>query len=384
MSNRIFRLLILLSGLALLLLPGCGSSENKAANGGKEAMSEISRTHELKIAVHPFNIPFEFGSGTSVQGLGVDVGDEIAKALNVRPNWMKAETFDQVFAFVDKGEAQMAISSISVTEDRKKQGYLFSEPYYKDSGQIIVIRSNEKNIKKLSDLAGKKVGVQENSTGQQFLESQKIPNIQISKFRTLDDALVKVSGAELDAVVGDKPIVSYIIFWTYPKQLQTVGDLLTHEPYAVMTRSPEIIKVANETIKRLEQNGQLAQLTEKRFKDLKAWQEKVVQDRAAEKARQETPKSVTFRLASSAFAIDRLDGHQIHMQGSKGNFTSSHIVTSGRSGSCSVGRVPPGKYHLSLRLIQFGADIEVPADASKSLTYNINFGQGGASVQLAR
>ncbi|MBI1746187.1 MAG: amino acid ABC transporter substrate-binding protein [Acidobacteria bacterium] len=370
MAQRIVRIAFLWVGAALVLLSACTSSQN---GGGKRALSEIERGHEIKIAVHPYNIPFEFGLATSVQGIGAEVGEEIAKSLKVRTTWMKMESFDQIFTLVEKGDAQMAISSISVTEDRKKAGFLFSKPYYPDSGQIIVIRTSDKTIKNLAGLGGKKVGVQENTTGQKFLESQNIPGAQIEKFRTHDDALLKLASGEIDAFIGDKPIVSYIIFKSFPERLQTVGDLLTHEPYAVMAKDPDLLKVINESIDRMEKSGKLKEIVKSKFEDLKLWEAKQQRDREALERAKTAPKTVNFVLTSTKFPMERLDGHQIHLSGESRSFTSSHITSTGKTGRCSIGGVPPGQYQAMLEVLKFKTTVTVPADLSKSVTINLTF-----------
>lgn len=374
MEKRISPILTLLGGMALLWLAACGGHNDKEVG---DTLKEIERTHEVKIAVHPYNIPFEFGFATSVQGIGADVGEEIAKTLKTRITWAKTDSFEQVFNLIEKGEAHMAISSISVTEDRKARGFLFSQPYYTDSGQTIAAITSDKNIKKLEDLAGKKVGVQENTTGQKYLESKNLTGIQIEKFRTHDDGLLKLSSGEINAFVGDKPIISYIIFKSYQKRLHTVGDLLTHEPYAVMTKDPNLLKVINETIARLDKDGKLKEIVQKWFADYEAFIIKQQRDKAAaDKAasvKASAPKTVVFHFSSSKFPLDRLDGHQIRMSGPGGSFTSSHITTSGKSGSCSIGRVPPGNYQASLGVIRWNGGVTVPADGSSSVTVNLNF-----------
>ncbi len=147
----------------------------------------MAKNKMVRIATDAVNLPFEFGAGTGVQGFDVDIGTEIGKDLGYEVRWVKIP-FERIFDILKNGEAELVLSAISITPERKKE-FAFSEPYF-DSGNTIARRLDKPEIKDLASLSGRKVGVQNLSTGSMFMETQKTAaNVTIVKFQTLDDAL---------------------------------------------------------------------------------------------------------------------------------------------------------------------------------------------------
>ena len=62
----------------------------------------------------------------------------------------------QHLAGLDGGSYDAILSSVTITDDRKKT-YDFSDPYF-DANQAVVVRADDASIKSEADLAGKKVG----------------------------------------------------------------------------------------------------------------------------------------------------------------------------------------------------------------------------------
>src|SRR5881409_3336452 len=217
-------------------------------------MASMKKNKVVRIATDAVNLPFGFGSGTGVQGLDVDIGNEIAKDLGFEPKWIKS-TFEKMFDLLANGEVELIISTVSITPERKRD-FAFSEPYY-DSATTIARRRDNDKIKDLASLAGKKVGVQSSSTGQKLVES-RVGSAVVVKFPTLDDALGALNRTEVDAVVGDLPILTYSIYKSY-QNLITLCNRLTEEQYAVVVRKneKEILAKVNATISRLKKSNEL-------------------------------------------------------------------------------------------------------------------------------
>ncbi|HYK87836.1 MAG TPA: ABC transporter substrate-binding protein, partial [Acidobacteriota bacterium] len=224
---------------------GCGGGKE-----GPDAFSQMKKNKMVRIATDAVNLPFEFGSGTGVQGLDVDIGTEIAKDLGYDVKWVKIP-FARIFDILRNGEAEIVISAISIAADRKKD-FAFSEPYF-DSGNTIARRIDKPQIKDLASLSGKKVGVQAGRTGDKFLETQRTAaNVTVQKYPTLDDALGALNRTEIDAVVGDDPILTYSIYKSF-NNLIPLGTLLTQEQYAVVVRKgeKELLGKVNARLERL-------------------------------------------------------------------------------------------------------------------------------------
>ena len=105
---------LIMVALALSVF-GCGEAKE-----GPDASSQMKKNKMVRIATDAVNLPFEFGSGTGVQGLDVDIGTEIAKDLGYEVKWVKSP-FERLFEILKKGEVELVMSAISITPERKKE-----------------------------------------------------------------------------------------------------------------------------------------------------------------------------------------------------------------------------------------------------------------------
>lgn len=359
----------------LILFVFCLGLFTTRCGGGKEgpdAMTAMQKNKVVRIATDAVNLPFEFGSGTGVQGFDVDVGNEVSKDLGFEPKWVKSP-FERLFDILSKGEVELVISAVSITPERKKE-LAFSEPYF-ESGNTIARRRDNEKVKDLASLSGKKVGVQSSSTGHRFMESRSSTLVQ---FPTLDDALGALNRTEVEAVVGDEPILTYSIYKSFPN-LITLGTRITEEQYGVVLRKNEreLLSKVNDTIARLKKSGELDVLKKK-------WFQNVMEDAAREReelrkkdAMREGPKTVTFNFikTSGAFNMERLDGYQLSLIGSSGSFSSTPILTNGPRGSCRfTAAVPPGDYRLNMQIFRLNTTITIPKSAGSSVTFDMRIG----------
>ncbi len=344
-------------------------------------MAQMNKNKMVRIATDAVNLPFEFGAGTGVQGFDVDIGNEIAKDLGYEVKWVKIP-FEKIFDILKNGEAELIISAISITPERKKE-FAFSDPYF-SSGNTIARRRDKPEIKSLASLAGKKVGVQSGATGAAFMESQKVAaNVTIQQYPTLDDALGALNRMEIDAVVGDEPILTYSIYQSFPNLL-TLGTRLTEEQYGVVVRKPEteLLARVNNTLARLIKSGEVDALRKKWFQNVI---EEVGKQRAQmerEEALRNAPKEVVFNFikTSGGFNMDRLDGFQLVLAGARSH-QSTPILTSGNRGSCRLSAVPPGQYNLSMSIFRLNTTVTIPAIAARVITFDMNIGATITIVQ---
>jgi polar amino acid transport system substrate-binding protein len=360
----------LILGLAFSLV-GCGGEPE-----GPDAWASIEKNKVVRIATDAVNLPFEFGAGTGVQGFDIDIGTEIGKDLGHEVKWVKIP-FERLFDILKKGEAELVLSAISITEERKKE-FAFSTPYF-DSSNTIARRKDKPELKDLASLTGKKVGVQNGTTGHQFMQSQKTArNVTVVTFKTLDDALGALNRTEVDAVVGDQPILTYSIFQSFG-QLLPLDVQVTNEQYGVVVRKneKELLTKVNGTIERLKKSGELEALRKKWFQNVMEETAQMRDQMAKDEAQREAPKDITFNIVKTAgtWRMDRLDGFQMVLVGSR-SFQSTPIMTDGNRGSCRISAVPPGDYQLNMSILRMTATMKVPKVPSRSIVYDMRVGNG--------
>jgi len=82
---------------AIFLVVACREKPQPAAPKGdakqaaQPASSQSIWAKRLRIITDPVNAPLEFGLDTGVQGLEVEIGNEIGKSLGIDVKWVKAQ-----------------------------------------------------------------------------------------------------------------------------------------------------------------------------------------------------------------------------------------------------------------------------------------------------
>lgn len=239
--------------LLFLLLPGAARAQS--------ALERVRRTGELRIGTDATYPPLESAEGGQFTGFDIDLGNALARELGVRARFINA-SFDGIFPALQNGTFDAVMSSVTITPERSAS-MLFSDPYY-DSGQLIVVRNDTQGISSPEDLSGKKVGVQINTTAQFDLE--KRANVEVAKYNTIDLALLDLRNGRIEAVVGDAPVLKYMIRQSF-RELKTVGRRFTDEKFgiALAQGSDDLQQVINAALRRIRETGEYDQIHEKWF-----------------------------------------------------------------------------------------------------------------------
>ena len=247
---------MLIALVATCFLVACSGSQGVSTKTIKE-------NKKIVVATESEFAPFEFkslvnGKDTLV-GADIELAKAIGKKLGVKVEF-SVMSFDNVLASVQSGKADIAIAGISVTDERKKV-YDFSDSYY-TSNQAIILKKDSK-IKKLSQLEGKKVGVQEGTTGdiiasgEKFGEKNKvIVKTDVKRYKKGVDAVMDLKNGAIDAVVIDeKPAQEFVK--NNAKKLKLVVDSAGAEYYCIaITKGNTAYKEEiNKQIKAIKKDG---------------------------------------------------------------------------------------------------------------------------------
>ncbi|RDV84663.1 basic amino acid ABC transporter substrate-binding protein [Ammonifex thiophilus] len=239
-----------------ILFSGCGAPGSKTA-----AESQKSK---YVVATEASFAPFEFRDDKTGQITGFDI--DLMKALAATQGFdveFKDMGFDGIIAAVKTGSVDMAISAISIDEERKKQ-VNFSLPYYQ-SGLRVAVRADNQDIKTLKDLEGKKIAAQLGTTGAKFAKS--IPGAKVVEFNTANDAFMELINGGVDAFINDYPVTAYFIKQGHP-EVKVVKDICINSEFygiAVPKNRPELLQQINEGLKKLKENGQYAEIYRRWF-----------------------------------------------------------------------------------------------------------------------
>ncbi len=172
----------------------------------------------------PFE-PFEYiGDDGKIYGLDIEIAAAYAKAKGLTLV-IKNIGFDDIFAQVDAGYADIGMAGITVSADRADL-YDFTDTYFNASQKLIVAADNndfdscetvEDVEAVLSSLTGKKVGFQNGTTGGMYVVGDEdwgyagFPNIEGKGYATAQEAVSDLVNGNLYAVVVDEAPANAIV-----------------------------------------------------------------------------------------------------------------------------------------------------------------------------
>jgi polar amino acid transport system substrate-binding protein len=196
--------------------------------------------------------PFEYVNEQTkqIEGFDIDVMNAIAAKENLNIEF-KNVAWDPLLAGMAQGTYDVAISSITITEDRKKD-MLFSDPYFA-AGQLVVVRNENTTILGKDTLTGN-VGVQLGTTGD--LEVQKIKTATSKPYDDIGLAFQDLMNGQVNAVVCDNP-VALLYVGKNPDKLKTAGNVFTDENYdiAVAKGKSDLLTKINDGLKAIKAEG---------------------------------------------------------------------------------------------------------------------------------
>lgn len=175
------------------LFSGCGSEPPKES------------TNAIHVVTHANWNPFEYMEKGSIVGFDMDLTREAASRAGMTVDITDAG-WEALFEQIRSHQADMAISGITITEERKSS-YLFSIPYFQSRQAILVKEGSPiRSAKDLTD--GKEVAVQNGSTGQEALEKLMGKNNPAIKKTPM--SIQMLIGGQVDALVGDETSIKAI------------------------------------------------------------------------------------------------------------------------------------------------------------------------------
>lgn len=254
---------LLLVFTCAFLLAACGTS--KTSGGGEKAGEKSSEKKTLRVVTDAAYAPFEYQDKGEVVGFDVDFIKAVAKeaGYNVK---VEHVGWDPVFVEIKGKTADIGISSITITDERK-QTYDFSIPYFLSKNEILVPQDSK--IASAKDLAGKKIAVQNGTTGQEVVETLFGKNNKnLKKFENNNLAILELKGGGVDAVVADNSVVETYVKNNPKDNFKFIKDdsTFSNEFYGLMLPKGSPLKAElDAAIKKVVDNGTYENIYEKWF-----------------------------------------------------------------------------------------------------------------------
>ena len=231
--------IVVLVVLAAVFLVSCtpAAVTNNALDGVL-----AQKGHLLICTDFPYPPQEYFDDNGNPQGLDVEIGNEVAKRLNLKVQYVNS-VFDTIIAAVTSGKCDIIISAQNITTDRSKQ--ISQIPYFEAGQSMVATKGNPQGINTTMDLCGKSAAAESGTTEADYLAGtgdyvggkgltqactaagKQAINVVVTQKDT--DALQQLQSGKVAVYFADSPVAAYYTV-QHPDQFQVVGQVL--EPIA--------------------------------------------------------------------------------------------------------------------------------------------------------
>ena len=274
--------LLLCGVMSMALLTGCGNDgaetantdgTNETAGDAKEASDDKEAEDQASGERTTFTVGFD--AEYPPYGYMDDNGEYTGFDLELAQAVCDMEGWELVKTPIDWDSKDMELNSGSIdciwngfTMNGREDDYTWSDPYC-DNSQVIVV-AKDSGITSLSDLAGKTVGVQAASAALDVLSDEEQQKALADTFGVLqqfpdyNSAFTELMAGSLDAIAIDIGVANYQIESRGEGYL-VLEESLNSEQYAIGFKlgNEELRDIVNADVKKLAENGTVAELAEK-------------------------------------------------------------------------------------------------------------------------
>lgn len=244
-------------------MTACATKVNTGSSGDGSGITLV-QSGKLVTCTHLSYKPFQYSEGDKTVGFDVDLVDLVAKDLGVTQ-----EIFDTPFETITSGtsfsanQCDLAAAGMTITEERK--GAIdFSDPYF-DASQALLVKKGS-GIKDLAGLKGKKLAVQQDTTGEKYANDNAAANgYTVVQFEDLPLMETAVRTGAVDAGINDNGVL-----FDYAKEFpdtEVTAEFDTGEQYGIGVKkgNTALVNKVNEVLKKAKDSGEYDKIYEKWF-----------------------------------------------------------------------------------------------------------------------
>ena len=258
MKSKFMKMIALAMGAALacFALTACGGSSSNDSADGSYTLVKDGKLTVICSADFP---PFEYMDGDDIKGYDAAIITEVAKRLGLEAD-ISHMAFDSLITQVAGGAADVSISGLTITDERKAD-VDFSEPYY-DSNLAIVTLSANDAIASKDDLKGKAIGAQSGSSGEDW-SKENVGDENYTPFQEITEALASLRAGKVEALVFDAPVAEQYVKTAYT-DCKVLEVIPTGEQYgiAVNKKNPALTEAINKALADMQADGTMDKIAE--------------------------------------------------------------------------------------------------------------------------
>ena len=236
------------------------AEETEAAEGETEASGGT-----LVMATNAEFPPYEYHDssqvgpdGSDIVGIDAEIAGAIADQMGM-DLVIEDIAFDSLIPELQSGKADFVAAGMTVTEDRLVN-VDFSDTYATAVQSVIV--TNDSDIASVDDLAGKKIGVQQGTTGDLYA-TDDFGDENVDRYPKGVDAVQALVQGKVDAVIIDNEPAK--VFVGDNEGLKLLDTAYAEEEYAIAVKkgNTELLDQINAAIAELKDSGELESIVAK-------------------------------------------------------------------------------------------------------------------------
>lgn len=268
-KKRLALLLLLTLLFTAVVAAGCSKSEpaqkeqSQQQPAEEDSLTRVLAAGKLVAGLDDAFPPFGFrNEKNELVGFDIDLGNALAERLGVKIEWQPTDWSGVIMSLKAK-KFDVIWSGMSITEERKKE-VNFTIPYI-GSAQVIIIRTDNNEINSKEDLAGKVVGSQLGSTGEEA--AKKVEGLkELKTYDTFTEAINDLNIGRLDAVVIDDVTARYYLT-QQPGAFRILDDILSYEPMGIAVRKEDtsLLEALNRELQAMMEDGTYAEISKRWF-----------------------------------------------------------------------------------------------------------------------
>lgn len=271
--NTMKKALFIALGVALCLWSMLSVQAADTLDQGTHQQEKVLRVG-CDAAFAPFTYTDDNGK---LIGFDVDLINAIAKEMGYTVD-MKGYPFDGIIPTLITNNIDLIISGFTISPERA-QRVDFSDPYYRCGLTFLTMKDNATKFDSFASLNKAEICVQIGTTGALYLQ-KTMDKPTLKQFNTPPETYLELQNGGCDVVVNDRPVNDFFLA-RFPKNADSVisRDITSaqNEYYGIAVRKGDtkMLKLVNDGLKRVIDNGTFATISNKWFgyditNDLKA------------------------------------------------------------------------------------------------------------------
>ncbi|MFI5558787.1 transporter substrate-binding domain-containing protein [Amycolatopsis japonica] len=267
MARRtIRRALAVLPVLALAVTTaGCAEKVNTGSNTEAGGQITLVEAGKLTTCTHLPYAPFQFTQGDKTVGFDVELVDLILPLVGAT----EQKIFDTPFEGIKSGESlnigkcDVAAAAMSITPER--QAVMdFSAPYFNAKQALLVKKGS--GLDSLEKLRGKKLGVQQGTTGETYANENKAKfGYEVVQFEDLALEQTAVKTGQVQAGINDDVVLLDFLKANPDVEVTATFDTGDNYGIAVKKGNGALLAKVNEALTKAKADGTYERIYEKWF-----------------------------------------------------------------------------------------------------------------------